>query len=88
MAFYAIFRALGMRLEVLPIGDNKHEIGGIDHTGKRLFQGYFERLERERLKKFCHLGYTFDRQEYRFKEKMRRVDELKLKYEDSAVEHS
>ena len=27
------FRALGMRLEVLPMGDNKHEIGGIDHTG-------------------------------------------------------
>jgi len=77
-----------MRLEVLPIGYNKREIGGIDHTGKRLFQDYFERQERERLKKFCHLGYSFNQQEYHFKEKMRRVDELKLKYKDSVVEYS
>jgi hypothetical protein len=50
-----------MRLEVFPVEDNKREIGGIDHTRKRLFRDYFERQERERLKEFCHLGYTFDR---------------------------
>ncbi len=38
MAFYAVFRALGMRLAVHPIGDNKRGIGSIDHTGKRLFR--------------------------------------------------
>jgi hypothetical protein len=41
MAFYAVFRALGMQLDVLPKSDNKREI---DHIGKRLFRGYFERL--------------------------------------------
>jgi hypothetical protein len=85
MALYAVFRALGLRLDVLPVLDQEDEIeiGGIDYTDTRPVNRH-ERKERNRLEIFRQMGYSSEWQGG----KKRRVDKLKLKYDDSAIDPS
>lgn len=69
MALYAVFRALGLRLDVIPGLDqgNGIEIGGIDYTDTRPVDRHFnEREERKRLEIFRQMGYNLERQGGRF----------------------
>jgi hypothetical protein len=86
MALYAVFRALGLRLDVLPVLDQGGfgiEIGGIDYT-RPMDWRFGERKERNQLEEFRQMGYSVEWQDG----KKRRVDELKLKYDDSAIDPS
>ena len=86
MALYAVFRALGLRLDVLPVLHQEGygiKVGGIDYT-RPMDWHFTERKERNQLEEFRQMGYSSDWQDL----KKRRVDELKLKYDDSAIDPS
>jgi hypothetical protein len=84
-ALYAVFRALALRLDILPVLDQGYgiEIGVIDYTETQLLDRHFyEREERKRLETFRWMGHSLEWQGW----KKRRVDELKLKYDDLAID--
>jgi hypothetical protein len=92
MALYAVFRALGLRLDVLPVLAQSLgygiDLGGIDYTETQVVPWEFkESKERKRLETFRQMGYSLEWQEG-LESKKRRIDELKLKYDDSASDPS
>jgi len=82
MALYAAVKELGLHQDVLPVHDD-FGIGGIDLTGTQLVH---EDQKWRRLERIRRMGYEIDWQSDNWKG--RRIDEWKLKYDDSESDQS
>lgn len=94
MALYAIFHAIGLPVEVLPIKKRYSGIGGVDHTGTvARGRDYPWDEERERLEKYRQTGYMLP-QRYPYtgdnagRNTREKIDDLKLVYKDTFIEFS